>query len=633
LIINAPPEARLLVDAPPGTGKTEIAARRLGALVNGKVSPGQILVLSFSRSAVRTLTRRLTKLSDADTVEELRHLAIRTFDSWAFRILRLAGCRTEELLSRRYEDNIEMLTGLISGGLREEIRQVIGAKKCILVDEFQDLPGVRGDLVLALLDLLAPPGQSGAGFTVLGDPAQAIFGFAGRVEAAGTPLPTPREYWQRLLARYGDDLKPLTLTQNFRATPAIAKISDEMRTILSSDAPEAEKLAAIRAKLETLPPSEALTPAMLAPREGSRAILTRTNGEAVRVLKELFGDDVIGGQTPVRLRAAGHAVVPPAWIAAFLRELKSPQLLRTQFVRIHEHLGKKWNASGARPDLYLPPVDAAWSRLVRASGGNNDDSIDLAELRTRLFWPDSFPDDQQTPDDGIVVTTIHQSKGMEFDLVTLLESEQKAALDDAAAIEEEASVAYVAATRAAQALTRLPSDSIWPAPLYRDFAEQRQRLCHWWNGWVNLEMGIPGDIDPTGFADPALHGGETEVQNLQKFFLENVRALEGHKVMLVKAGEARGTHYNIHLQNDREPGRLIGRTTKQITWDLLRLLHEKGYYLPGRIMNLRISAVGTYTGPNDGNLGDPERTSRLWLGVGLCGTGDFKPWKLKWKQG
>jgi hypothetical protein len=77
---------------------------------------------------------------------------------------------------------------------------------------------------------------------------------------------------------------------------------------------------------------------------------------------------------------------------------------------------------------------------------------------------------------------------------------------------------------------------------------------------------------------------------------------------------------------------VIGRTTKHIPWDLLRLLYDKGYYLPGRIMNLRISAVGTYTGPDDGKLGDPERTSRLWLGVGLCGTGDFKPWKPK-KQG
>jgi hypothetical protein len=631
LIIDAPPEARLLVDAPPGTGKTEIAARRLGALVNGNASPGQILVLSFSRSAVRTLTRRLSKLSDPDIVEELRHVAIRTFDSWAFRILRLAGMRTEDLLSRRYDDNIETLTTMMTGGRGDEIRQILGDKRCILVDEFQDLPGVRGDLVLALFDLLSPPGQPGAGFTVLGDPAQAIFGFAGRVEGAGTPVPTPREYWRRLLERYGDELKHLTLTRNFRATPAIARISDEMRAILSGDASEADKLAAIRAKLETLAPSDALSPAMLAPRDGSRAILTRTNGEALRVLQELFGQDVLGGQTPVRLRAAGHVAVPPAWIAAFLRELKAPQLLRTQFVRIHEHIEKRWNASGARPDLYLPPVDVAWSRLVRASGGNNDDVIDLPELRARLFWPDSFPDDQQTPDDGIVVTTIHQSKGMEFDLVTLLESEQKAEPDDAAALEEEASVAYVAATRAAQALTRLPSDSIWRAPTYREFGD-RQRLCHWWSGWVNLEMGIPGDIDPSGFADPALHGGEAAVQNLQRFLLENVRALEGHKVMLIKVGEGKDTHYNIHLQDDREPGAVIGRTTKHIPWDLLRLLYDKGYYLPGRIMNLRISAVGTYTGPDDGKLGDPERTSRLWLGVGLCGTGDFKPWKPK-KQG
>lgn len=587
---------------------------------------GQILVLSFSRSAVRTLTRRLATLSNPFVIEELRHVAIRTFDSWAFRILRLAGARSEDLLSGGHDKNIETLTGLIRGSRREEIRQLIGNKKCIIVDEFQDLPGVRGDLVLALFDLIAPPGAGGAGFTVLGDPAQAIFGFAGRLESAGAEARTAREYWQDIRTRYGGELNYVKLTRNYRATPTIAKISDEMRAILAGDTSEADKLAAIKAKLDVLPSSAPLHPDLLAPTDGSRAILTRNNGEALRVLQELLGDSTVAGPTPVRLRAAGHVAIPPAWIAALLRELKAPQLPQAQFLRIYAFLAQRWSSNG-RPDLNLPPAEICWSRLVRASGGSDDGFIDISTLRARLFWPDSFPDDQHAPDDGLVVTTIHQSKGMEFDIVTLLETQRETEADNAAALEEEASVAYVAVTRAAQTITRLPPDSIYRAPTYRSFGESRERLCHWRNGWVNLEMGIIGDIDPTGFADPTLHDGEAGVQALQTFLLDNVRALEGHKVLLVKTGQAKETHYNIHLQDDRRPGRLIGRTTKQIPRDLLSLVWDHGYYLPGWIMNLRISTIGTHTGPDNGTLAEPERTSRLWLGAGLCGTGDFKPKK------
>jgi hypothetical protein len=627
-VINAEAASRILVDAPPGTGKTEIAARRLAALISNKISPGQILVLSFSRSAVRTLTKRLSTLSEPRLIEELRHVSIRTFDAWAFRILRLAGFEPARLLARSHDENIETLTTIIKGSRRQEIKALMGDKRCLIVDEFQDLPGVRGDLVLALMELIAPPGKGGAGFTVLGDPAQAIFGFAGRINGDEDAFPTPREYWDRIRALYSNELKKVALTKNHRASGSIATISSEMRAILVSDRSETEKLEAIRLKLAALPEREPLARTWLEPAQGSKAILTRTNGEALRVLQRLFGNDVSGGQTPVRLRAAGHASLPPAWIGALLRKLRAQGLPRSQFVRIHLTLTRVWDEEVQRA-LELPDVDSAWSRLARASGAADDaSSIDIGTLRERLSWPDAFPDDQHVADDGIVVTTIHQSKGMEFDIVTLLEGQRE---DDkeasVGAIEEEANVAYVAVTRAARTLARLPSEGIYRAPSRRSFRDERERLCHWWNGWVNLEMGIRGDIDPVGFADPELHGGEKGVEDLQRFLLENARALEGHKVMLVKSGTGANTTYNICLQEGREPGRLIGRTAKQVPRDLLDLLWDHGYSLPGWTMNLRVSAVGTATARGDASLGEPERTSRLWLGVGLYGTGDFKPRK------
>lgn len=636
-IVDAPASARLLVEAGPGTGKTEIAARRLASLIRTELSPGQILLLSFSRSAVRTLTRRLGRIGETDprVIEDLRHLSVRTFDSWAFRMLRLLGESPRSLLARGYDANIAALTALATGPRRDDVRAYIGDRRHLIVDEFQDLPGVRGDLVLALLSLMAPPGESGCGFTILGDPAQAIYAFARGTREDGTPFPTPQEYWRELCRIYGNGLRQKTLTRNYRAQSSLARLSAELRQVLLSDRPEEDKLRFMLAAVAALPPpAEPLGRDLLESTPGgSRAILTRTNGEAIRVIQSLLGRETEGPDTPVRLRAGSHAILPPAWIGALLRKLRSTSLPRSQFGRIHAHLAHLWGNQTCRR-LGLPDEHLAWARLARASGAPEDaSSIDVAELRARLAWPDAFPDDQPLAEEGVIVTTVHQSKGMEFDVVTMLEApaEEDASDDDdvGGGAGERASIAYVAMTRAGRALERVGSDQIHQAPKHWDFADGRRRLCCWRHGWVNMEIGLRGDVDPLGFADPQLLGGAKAVEELQSFLLAEAGRLEGRKVMLCKQWADGRAEWHIHIQEGRMPGRLIGRTSNQLSVDLLKVLYSRGYKLPPRILNLRISSVGTVTSDGVSRLGEPERTSGLWLGVGLFGTGDFQTWKDK----
>lgn len=640
-IIEAPASARMIVEAGPGMGKTEIAARRLAYLIRNELSPAQVLVLSFSRSAVRTLTRRLDGIGETDprVVEELRHLSVRTFDSWAFRMLRLLGVAPQTLLTRKHDANIAALTELATGERRDDVQRFIGNRRHLIVDEFQDLPGVRGDLVLALLSLLAPPDQEGCGFTILGDPAQAIFGFARGVREDGEPFPSPREYWQQVSRLYGSGLDENVLTRNFRAAPHLADMSAELRGVLLSNRPEKEKLRrmldAVAALSET---SRPLGRGLLeAATGGSRAILTQTNGEALRVLQALYGTDPEPSEIPVRLHAGSHAMLPPAWIGGLLRKLRSTSLLRTQFARIHGLLTRQWGEDICFR-LGLPDEGVAWGRLAQASGAPNDaTAIDVSRLRERLAWPDAFPDDQPLAEDGVIVTTVHQSKGMEFDTVTLLEpsdngdeddkEETKAVSDDV--LGERASVAYVAITRAGKSLDRAGAKQIYQAPVHWDFAGGRSRLCFRRKNWINMEMGLRGDVDPIGFADPVLLCGTAGVEDLQAFLLANAGALAGRKVMLCKQYGNGKVEWHIHLQEGSKPGRLIGRTANQLSLDLLSILHKQGCKLPRTIMNLRISAVGTVTADVTGSLGEPERTSGMWLGVGLFGTGDFQLWKDK----
>ena len=577
-------------------------------------------MLSFSRSAVRTLTQRLTVVAAAEAhiVEELRYVSVRTFDSWAFRILRLLGHEPSELLKRTHDENIASVKNAITGMARERVRQLIGDRRHLIVDEFQDLPGVRGELVLALLELIAPPGRPGCGFTILGDPAQAIYGFA-----ADKGTMTPRQYWDQVQKLYRDELQIHSLQVNHRASAPLAALSAQLRSVLLGNLPDEEKLKRIRTAITELPEQSGSLNG-LGLESGSKAILTRTNGEAVRVLQKIMDRDIKGPEVQVKIRAANYASLPPAWIAALLRPARAPKMPRMQFDRIYERLTSIWDTETCR-SLGLPERDSAWARLMHASGAPSDGtSLDLLNLRTRLTWPDSFPDDQALVDDALIVTTVHQSKGMEFDIVTLLDRSMDGDSPQFDNPGEEASVGYVGITRAAHVLRRSSGIELYPAPRDRRLSGGRSRLCHWRNGWLNLEIGQPGDIDPIGFVDPVLHGGKTSVDSLQTFLNNNARALEGHKVMLCHKYEEGKVHWTIHLQDGDKPGRLLGRTAQQLTYDLLDILHDHGFSLPWRIFNLRISGVGTLTSETDCGLEEPDRSSRLWLGTGLFGIGDTK---------
>ena len=96
------------------------------------------------------------------------------------------------------------------------------------------------------------PRGPGSGFTILGDPAQAIYGFAAYEE--GREYPSPADYWERVVRKYGAELEQCSLKRNYRASEPLAELSARLRSILLSERSESEKLQFVRAVLATLPP-------------------------------------------------------------------------------------------------------------------------------------------------------------------------------------------------------------------------------------------------------------------------------------------------------------------------------------------------------------------------------------------
>ena len=228
--------------------------------------------------------------------------------------------------------------------------------------------------------------------------------------------------------------------------------------------------------------------------------------------------------------------------------------------------------------------------------------------------------------------TIHQSKGMEFDTVSLFDFDDHLLnVDDPS---EEANVIFVGITRARRLLNRIEQGGqqggLMPRLVPRQFGDgARTRWEHWRNYTMSLEAGLPGDVDPNGFIDTTLHGSMDAVVALQDWLAKKARILRGRKVMLCKRTclETKHVIYDIHLQTkDKKPIKLLGMMSKQLTVDILSRIWKLGYGLPNAIFNLHIAdvvAVHSSGGERVG-LADPWSSSRIWLGVSICGTGDFK---------
>jgi superfamily I DNA/RNA helicase len=633
VVAQAPVEARMLVLAGPGTGKTETVAKRLAHLLASGVKPGQFLVLSFSRSAVKTLTRRLEKHVEKapEDLEELRHVAIRTFDSWTFRMLRLLGCTPGELLRESHDANIARLVEVLrskedSKRALEHLQRI----RHIVVDEFQDLGGVRGALVLELLRLLCPPGKNGGGFTILGDEAQAIYGFARRnSESTEFADLSPSVLLKMIREGYPRELRTEELKTNHRATKKLAEVTHSLRAILSRDMPGEKKLDAMLKIIERIP---AIDKELAAdPDHGTAAVIARTNGEVIRAASKLSGKEVAPPAIPVIMRSPSQSDRVPAWIGATLGPMQGQSVTRSQFGKIYVHV-----FGGARQGeavaMSVPLEQIAWDRLVRATGAErNATSVDLGLLRERLGWADLVPDDDSVTDTGIHVMTIHQSKGMEFSTVSVMEPGERKPPESDEEATEEACVMFVAVSRAGNSLKRVPAGSTYtPLRPWKFNHDSRTRWGSWHHGWINMEIGIDGDVNSSSFVDTEVHGSAAAVKSVQDTLGRKAILLRGHKVILCKhrlPGERIRFIYRIHLQKGKEPDLLLGEMNEQLTFDLLNRLHSNAnrYPLPGRIYNLRISDVVTmsHDGEPASSIAAPWSQSGLWNGVQLYGTGDF----------
>ena len=126
---------------------------------------------------------------------------------------------------------------------------------------------------------------------------------------------------------------------------------------------------------------------------------------------------------------------------------------KNTFGKIYDLLYKKDADLSDR--LGVPPFERAWEMLaLAAQSRRGQDSISIATLRERLSWPDLLPDDEGVLGSSIEITTVHQSKGLEYDRVSIVREERDETRDagerDDGGLLEEANVLFVALSRAVE---------------------------------------------------------------------------------------------------------------------------------------------------------------------------------------
>ncbi|MFC5136994.1 UvrD-helicase domain-containing protein [Actinomycetospora rhizophila] len=457
-IVELPADATTLVTAGPGTGKTHTLAHRVAHLLDAEGLAGhEVLVLTFSRAAVATLRHRLRELGG-----DVARVRARTFDSWALEILREAGREGIDLdgnFDRRIREATQLL-GDDSVELREDLRHVV-------VDEVQDLVGARRRLVHTLLS------EFECGFTLVGDLAQAIYGFqADTADRDSTFIADLRRSFPALVE--------LELSTSFRFKSDDARRALVHGVALRDNRGQEGRLRELRDTLESLdhlgPLGSEFALGMLRETGTSTAILCRTNGEALLVSETLRQNDVRH-----RLRRAATDRAVPGWLAELVDRSNSVTLTRDRFDAVAQDLG-------------LENLDVSWSLLLRVAADRGRRVLDLVRLRDAIA-AGRLPDEiVAEPEADLVVSSFHRAKGLEFDHVIIVDpSNVHWKHVDAEASGEEARLLYVALTRA--------RDQLWATDPVRSWQVRKADKIDRWGRygrepWKRLGLeGGAGDVE------------------------------------------------------------------------------------------------------------------------------------------
>ena len=567
-----------------GTGKTQVLIERIAKLVSvdGLASGDEVLVLTFGRETAAELRRRASAAGG-----NTAYVRVSTFDSFATALL--AAVEPDGTwIKETYDTRIRSATRCIRDDQRAQ--RYLSRLRHIVVDEIQDLVSVRAEFVLTVLQ------YAKCGFTLLGDPAQAIFNFqldGPKRERGSEPL------FDSLRESYSS-LEIYTLVDNFRAQTEQTRSPLEWGLLLGGRNAD---YGAIQYQLETLLLRAEPAPPLgiLDRRGGTGAVLCYTNAQALLLSKELFSKEIAH---EYRRALSDRA------IASWVGELLGPTT--------EAHLSKRELAKLLVEVEGSPDLEDAWKTLKAMDPGTHVtlrvDRI-AQNIRSGAVTSDGLP--HRPP---VTVSTVHRAKGLEFDWAVVVKPVSGNFNGDWTPAEE-ARLLFVALTRARDRFFRLdpPDTRGWSAG--RDPVEGRWTLVRRVLEGIEVRGGdIRADVPP-GFVEGS--SGESS-QGTQLYIRSSVRAGDSVFLRLDDSQGSLGNRLRFHLYHEKN---VVGETSEAFAQALKRvgrLPKRRGKsILPLRIDGLRVEAVDTVAGTQAAAERAGLEGLGIWNRVRVFGLGEL----------
>jgi hypothetical protein len=500
LVIQCPRDIRLIVQAGPGTGKTAVACARTAWLIDRVgVDPGRIWLISFTRTAVYEIRDRIAEyLDDGELVHAIK---IATIDSHAWAIH--SGFDSSASLLGDYEDNIERLLELVK--THEGVAEYLDMLEFLIVDEAQDIVGIRADLIVEIIRRL----QKTCGVMVFSDDAQAIYGFT-TDDDAHVSSRDQATLSERLRAEKDLGFEELPIETIFRTKSATLKkiFSETRRKVLQASTDPAQKLRDIKKEISDLADDQI----------SGDSIFGLSNLNDCFVLYRRRADVLLHSSlmelNPHRIRMSGLPVCIFPWVGACFSEHVQPSINRGTFTGL-------WHKNVEGGPFEILDEEDAWAQMVRIAGESST-VVDMRRLRQRL-GRGAPPAEFCAPvvgHGGPILGTIHASKGREAEFVYLMMPTDPG---DGADHEEETRVVFVGATRARERLI--------VGKGFKQYAMRLERSGRTFSlkTWDNkpkaqVEIGRDGDITAQGLVGREYVRTEKEAGDRQR----RLRDLKGN---------------------------------------------------------------------------------------------------------
>lgn len=420
----------IVVAAGPGSGKTRVLVHKLASLLLLEdVKHEQLLMLTFSRAAATEFKQRLMGLigNAAHFVE------IKTFHSYAFDLLGRIGNLEDA------KDVVGRAARMISEGEVEPNR--IG-KTVLVVDEAQDMSSEEFALVRALMSV-----NEEMRVIAVGDDDQNIYEFRG----------SDSNYMRQLLA--DDKSTFVEMTENYRSTQHVVAFANAF-------------VKCIHNRMKQ-------TPILSMSKDEGTVVVTH---HASHIMFQRVVSDLLRQRNSGTISVLTHTNEEAVILVALLRK----HGLRSKLIQSMDGF-RFWNMAEVRlflkyieRDTHTPIVtDEVWNEAKRKTFQAYATSSSLPYLKRcielfekinkakyltdfkELVFESTTEDFCDTSDADVVVSTIHKSKGCEFDDVYMLVSQPQHVTDS------EMRSYYVGMTRARKRLfiytnstlfDRLPAD-------------------------------------------------------------------------------------------------------------------------------------------------------------------------------